>query len=185
MRSLLLLCVTPILMHAGLIANGGFETGDFTGWTVTPAQSGSDIFVTTISSHTGTFAAAFSGSNSGFYDQISQTIATVPGDTLKLDYWLSPFVGDINKPADFFVSWNGTPVPGSDVANLNNGFPFQEYSFDLLATGTSSVVAFSGYDIPNGFFLDDVSLTDTTAVPEPTVLWGLLGAFLLQISRRR
>jgi hypothetical protein len=65
------------------IINGGFETGDFTGWT----RSG----VTAISSfsHSGLFAAQLGDANPSGESSISQTFTVPPaGGTLALWYWI-------------------------------------------------------------------------------------------------
>ncbi|MGP8243845.1 MAG: hypothetical protein ACLQVN_04910 [Bryobacteraceae bacterium] len=50
--------------HAGLIVNGGFETGDFTGWTVTGANVlNTNYGISTINPEDGVYCAWFSGSS--------------------------------------------------------------------------------------------------------------------------
>ena len=65
---------------ANSIVNGDFETGDFTGWTVTPAASGSNIFVDHGPGPDTTFGAFF-GATGTSSDTISQTFATTSGAT--------------------------------------------------------------------------------------------------------
>ena len=81
---------------AELIVNGGFETGNFTGWTQSPAVSGSDFGVGQIP-HTGTQNAYFGATGSSF-DAISQTFTTVPGASYALSFWLRD---DGGSPAQF------------------------------------------------------------------------------------
>jgi hypothetical protein len=92
-----------------LIVNGGFETGDFTGWTTTPAASGSFFGVVNNGVpflHSGNYAAMFHGETEDSFDSISQTLATVPGLTYTVDFWLSnpqlPIVDSF--PSEFMVS---------------------------------------------------------------------------------
>ena len=74
-----------------LVGNGSFATGDFSHWTVTPASSGSNISVGNwpIAPLSGFNYEALFGANQFIPDSISQTLATVPGDTYTLSYWVS------------------------------------------------------------------------------------------------
>src|SRR5580704_14001113 len=88
---------TSVLAHAGnLVTNGSFETGDFTGWTVT----GDTTFVGVCDVSTcpsgfapqdGNFAAYFGPV--GDTATISQTIATTPGEEYSLSFYLANPVG--------------------------------------------------------------------------------------------
>src|ERR1700730_10015968 len=77
------LCASAIPID-NIVTNGGFETGDFTGWT----QSGNTGFtgVDTDSAHSGNFGA-FSGptGSEGF---LSQTLNTVAGMAYDLSFFL-------------------------------------------------------------------------------------------------
>jgi hypothetical protein len=84
----LLLVATARSTSANLIVNGDFETGDFTGWTTTPAATGSNFGVTTLPPAHDTLGAFFSATGSDF-DAISQTFATTPGGFLRCELFLS------------------------------------------------------------------------------------------------
>ena len=53
---------TPPVRAANIVANGDFETGDFTGWTLTGPQT--FTAVDTLAPHTGTFGAYFGEASS-------------------------------------------------------------------------------------------------------------------------
>lgn len=168
-----LLCVTAGQARANIIVNGGFETGDFTGWTTIPAPSGS-LYGVDGNPHTGNNAAYFGAVVEDSFDQIQQTIATTPGATYIVDYWLS---NDNNStPCDFIASWNGTVLSSNEDAP---GFPYTHFSFLVTGTG-SDTLNFSSYNVPAFFFLDDVAVNlVASAVPEPASLTlaglGILG----------
>jgi hypothetical protein len=153
--------------------NGGFETGDFTGWSTIPGGSGFSFGVNTVNPHTGTYAAFF-GAMASAEDTIQQAISTEPGGFYTLDFWLM----HNQNPAenDFHALWNGNPV----LTLINAGFfDYTEYSFTVQAAGASSTITFSGRDLATDtFYLDDVSVT-AASVPEPSTMlllgFGLIG----------
>ena len=85
--------------RAGLIVNGGFETGDFTGWTLLP-DVGGGVYTRVIANgtygtsglllpHQGTYFATFSNYASQGDSGIEQTVTTTPGQVYTLSYWFS------------------------------------------------------------------------------------------------
>jgi Pro-kumamolisin, activation domain/Viral BACON domain len=152
-----------------VVQNGGFETGDFTGWTLN--ESGGPFSfvddgenVTAIFPHSGTFFAAL-GDTSGV-GTLSQTLTTATNQAYLLSLWIySPNISPTaNTPNNFQVFWNGTNL--FSHANLS---PFNFWSnlvFVVTAIKTNSVLQFGEEDIPYYLGLDDVS---ATPIPLPNV----------------
>src|SRR5262249_2874481 len=66
------------------ITNGGFETGNFTGWTQGGTTGNTGVAANT--PHTGTFAAFLGPVGSD--GTLSQNVATTPGQQYVLSFWL-------------------------------------------------------------------------------------------------
>ena len=147
----------PFTLSVGqsIVKNGGFETGDFTGWTLN-ASSQYD-FVTTSSGwvHSGSHGAALGQSGSLGY--LSQTLTTSPGQNYLLSLWVAnpqTLYGAI--PNQFLVQWNGTTI--FNKANL----PFATWTnlqFIVTATSASTVLRLGFEDTPYYLALDDVSVS--------------------------
>ncbi len=169
----LLVVVASSGARADLIVNGGFETGDFTGWT-TGANSFPE-YITTSPVHSGRFAAQVAG-YSGNPDTLSQTITTTtPGQDYTLSFWRDVAGGGPTESMS--VSWDGTTI----WSELNPGArPYQQFVLDVVGTGNDTLVFTTAND-PSFTFLDDVSLTPATpgaVVPEPSSLVLLGGAVI-------
>jgi hypothetical protein len=159
--------------QANLIDNGGFETGDFTGWT-TGANSFPQYIVTS-PVHSGTYAAQIAGYQSD-PDTLSQTITdTTLGQTYDLSFFRYQYVNaDDPYPISLSVSWDGTTIfsetnPASSSWNLYQGFTFQ-----VVGTGLDTLV-FTSVNDPAYTYLDDVSLT---ATPLPSTWTMLIAGFV-------
>ena len=169
----------PAHAQTNLVANPGFETGSFSSWTLMPAASGSNFYVTTIYPHSGNYEATFSSSTQ--YDQFSQSIATTAGSLYDVSFWVG---NDGNNSNGFQAIFGNTTL-----VNLVNStiFGYQEYNFlGVPATGNSTTLSFAGYNLPGYYRMDDVSVT-VSAAPEPStwVLLGLGGAGLVGLAWRR
>jgi hypothetical protein len=152
-----------------LVENGGFETGDFTGWTlvgntiVYESRGRSEIYnaVEPASSyplvaHTGEYGA-FLGDNE--LATLSQTLATAAAQSYLLSLWLdNPTSG---SGQEFLVNWNGGTIFG-----LTNppAFTWTNLEFIVPGAGAGTVLQFGAENVPNYFGLDDVSVTPLPAL---------------------
>jgi Carbohydrate binding domain/PEP-CTERM motif len=169
---------------ANFIINGGFESGNFTGWT--SSQGTATVLnqsVTSVVSHSGTYSAALG--NQGGLGVLSQMVMGLSVATsYDLTFW---FRSDGETPNRVAVQ-----IGGDVLANQGNipAFQFREFDFTFTASSTSELLRF-GTRNDNGILeLDDVSITPHAApVPEPSSLCLLLiggGASLgLGLCRRR
>jgi hypothetical protein len=162
------------------IANGGFETGDFSGWT----QFGDTSFngVCDISTCPGGFAP-FEGTFAGFFGPVGDTggiyqdIATVPGQIYAVSFYLAL---PVDGPPNFFDVQFGNA--GFSLTDFPVEFPWLLFTYTAMATDTSTRLTFTFQNDPAYWFLDDVSvITQGGTTPEPGTL-VLFGSGLIGIA---
>jgi subtilase family serine protease len=163
--------VVTLTVYGNLVLNGGFETGNFTSWSLSGGDPGDSLVdngsYSGILPHSGSYVAALESIGSLSY--LSQTLATTAGTAYLLSLWLdSP---DGLTPNEFLVSWNGntlfdeTNIPAIGWTNLH---------FLVSAAGTSTVLEFGFRDDPSYLGLDDISVV----AAQPATLPGIAGISL-------
>ena len=147
-----------------LVQNGGFETGDFTDWTLVGDGYNFDFvddgtYFSSIQPHSGNYFALMGEAN--FEATLTQNLGTTPGQTYLLSLWMdSP---DGFNPNEFSVMWNGTTL--YDGVNLP-ALGWTNLQFLVTATANSTPLQMGFRDDVNYLGMDDVSVT---AVRAPTV----------------
>jgi hypothetical protein len=138
-----------------LVANGGFETGDTTGWTRSGDTSADSVITSSDPTqvHGGTHSYR-AGPNSLVF--LTQTLATTPGARYTLDFWLSNPVGGTGT--EWLVRVGGTTL--MDVHDAPR-FNYTHFTFTFTATSSSTSLQFGFAHPPDWFYLDDVSVTPT------------------------
>jgi hypothetical protein len=173
-----------------LILNCGFETGDFTDWTVTPAATSPDLEVTLNIPNSGTHDARF-GAGGGENDLLDQTFATTEGDSYTVSFYVDSGAG-VSATGQFIANWDGSNILTLTGANGTGTGPdtagYEFYTFTETASSGSSDLEFGGNTKNAYYHLDDVVVTQnaTSAVPEPSsISFAVMGLFgVLLVGRR-
>jgi len=161
--------LVQIEIGPSFVQNGGFETGDFTGWSLggdtvdwydtwyrvcnVVATEADYLGVV----HSGNFGAHL-GQN-GYAATLAQTLPTIPGQLYLVSFWLSNV-----QPTgfqQFSATWNG-----ANFASLANPPAFDWTNFQFLATAedTNATVEFAAESDRSYFGLDDVTVTPVPPV---------------------
>jgi hypothetical protein len=176
-----------------LVANCGFETGDFTAWTLTgndtipPSELGNlygveGVDPDTIAPNSGSYQA-YVGDLVANATTLSQTLTTLPGGEYTVSLYLAqdtePGTGQPPNSNEFDVTLDGMTV-FDDIDVPVEGYT--EYTGTVDVTDSSSVLDITlGNDLGE-FLLDDVSVI---ATPEPSAWKLALGGALLGFAFRR
>ncbi len=149
-------------------------------------QSGNPVGSAICAANSGTFAMTFGSFAS--VASLSQSIATVSGQSYDVSFFLALSDADPFSEETFEVQWGGSTVFSS--ANPGAAFGYsQRVILNLLATSSSMTLDFRARNDPGQWFLDDIAIADASGVPEPATVvltgLGLAGAALVQRRRAR
>jgi hypothetical protein len=157
---------TPVIPCVGEgIINGGFETGNFSGWAVAT----SDLFpkVQSAQVFTGVFAAHLGDGASGLYDGITNTAsiqqtvsipACATNATLKLNY-------RVNGTDGASYDWMKVYINGTEIKKVySDSGGWQQFQYDLSGyIGSSVVLKISAWTIDSfvavNYYVDNVSIS--------------------------
>ena len=182
------LAIAPGAGAAGnLILNGNFATGDFTDWSHSVIYIGPDI------DFPGPIAAPGTDSyyaKTGGNGSISQTIATTVGRQYTLSF-LSNNDYDHSSGGSFSGKIDGNPLftSASIYVSTVNSFLTQSYTFTAANSSTEVELDLNfGYVGRIGqAYIDDISVTELSPVPEPSE-WAAASVALLglvYVAKRR
>jgi hypothetical protein len=155
--------VSAAAAASNLVVNGGFETGDFTGW-----QLGGNTAFHSVAG--GSIAQSGSyGMLTGpaeLLGSISQTLTTVPGRTYQVEYWLANYDAG---PNEFNVTWNGQKV--GQALKDTPAFGYRRFIVnDLVATTTSTTLSFEFRHDPSFWNFDSVSVVAVEIAADVAIL---------------
>lgn len=187
-------------VNAGnIVSNCAFQTGDFTGWTL----SGHDVptklnvlygveMTDPVYSQppiAGSTYQAYFGDLTVNATALSQDLSTISGRSYTISFYLYQGTTPTSEyPNSFEASFGATTLIGPSEIPVED---YTEYTYIETASSSSTDLSFTlGNDL--GFFLlDDVSVTPmiSAPIPEPSTLLlagtGLLGLMGLGLRRKR
>jgi VCBS repeat-containing protein len=140
-----------------IFVNGGFETGDFSGWTVTGSQM--QVLFLGIGGQFGNYSAELSAPGGIGTETLSQNVATTPGQHYIVSFDVA---GDAESSQNSFIAtWDGVQILNLTDDQIGG---FTHYTFDVLgdATNATTALQFTYNDDGTGLFLDQVAVNPAT-----------------------
>jgi|HubBroStandDraft_6_1064221.scaffolds.fasta_scaffold491689_2 hypothetical protein len=163
-----------------LVQNCGFESGNFSSWTVLNNDGNTDVEMDSfaLGLNSGDFYAAL-GDASSAPTTIEQTFADGVGSSLTFSFYVATDGTGGGLVADF----DGTTLLSLSNTSANG---YTEYSFSATGTGSDTISFIEEGPIGSYIGLDDVIVVDPPAVPEPSsVAFLVVGLGAIVLAHRR
>jgi hypothetical protein len=154
--------VSLTVLSSGGFSNGGFETGDLSGW----GASGAFTPVISTTPHSGTYSARLGSTSAVSGDSTLTQTVTVPSGSPRLTFWYQPHCPDTLTYDQIQLqirNLSGTTL-GNVLNVCSNTGTWTSVSYDLSAyAGQTVVLWFNDHDDgyptdPTYFLLDDVAV---------------------------
>jgi hypothetical protein len=184
--------------RANILVNGGFESGDFTGWTLNfvPPNTAAQVFTKTsfpTRVHDGDYFVEFSTNEGPVTGVLSQQFPSVAGSDYRFDFWCGTITYIPGKTTSMLfeaLGNDGSTVLASrsnTIAGDGVNAVYQHVTGTFTADGSVASVRFTDQTADSfvcDALLDSVSVT---VVPEPTApaLLSVAAIGLLGYWRRR
>ncbi len=148
--------IITVSTQKNYVTNPGFETGDFTGWTVDGDTDAADISKDASNVHAGTYGLHY-WKGEPFAFTLSQTITDLPDGTYSLSAWIQGGGGE--KTLQLYVSdYGGDPIT-VDIANTGWLAWNTPTIPEITITGGKCTIGLRvDSDAGSWGFLDDLSL---------------------------
>lgn len=163
-----------------LVFNGGFETGNFSGWTVPPnlpPPQGATFTLISPGAQESNYCAVLSSWNLQYMSQFLPN--TVAGTDYELEFWLRR---SLNIPAPFTIRWEGQVI-SQELVFLPDNTNWFLFTIPLSAQFSGSLLEFGQSTFPNVFHIDDIAVRPVPA-PSAMPLFALGGLAVFRRSRR-
>jgi len=165
-----LAATVTLAVGQSVVQNGGFETGNFSGWTLVGDTTSYYNIYNAVEGQGSGFDVVHSGNFGAFLGDtqlasLSQTIATVPGQYYLLSLWLdNPGSGTGQQ---FILNWSTNASTPTTLFSVTSppAFAWTNLQFLVSATDTNTTLQIQAENYANYFGLDDIAVTP---IPAPT-----------------